>query len=70
MIWDAAMPPYTDIIAEDFASWSIYMTLDLYASFNQQQLHPNSRDMTTFDTPTGGRGGLTWQANWEFVKSF
>ena len=44
MIWNAAMPPYTDIVAEDFASQSIYMTLDLYASFNQQQLHPNSRD--------------------------
>ena len=50
---NAAMPPYTDIVAEDFAGRSIYTTLDLYVSFDQRQLHPNSRDMTTFNTPLG-----------------
>jgi len=50
---NAAMPPYMDIVAEDFAGSSIYTTLDLYVSFDQRQLHPNSRDMTTFNTPLG-----------------
>ena len=52
-IKNAAMPPYTDVVAEDFAGRSIYTTLDLYVSFDQRQLHPNSRDMTTFNTPLG-----------------
>ena len=50
-IKNAAMPPYTDVVAEDFAGCSIYTTLNLYVSFDQRQLHPNSRDMTTFNTP-------------------
>ena len=50
---NAAMPPYTDVVAEDFAGKSIYSTLDLYVSFDQRQLHPNSRDLTTFNTPLG-----------------
>ena len=50
---NAATPPYTDVVAEDFAGRSIYTTLDLYVSFDQRQLHPNSRDMTTFNTPLG-----------------
>ena len=50
---NAAMPPYTDVVAEDFAGRSIYSTLDLYVSFDQRQLHPRSRDMTTFNTPLG-----------------
>ena len=52
-IKNAALPPYTDVVAEDFAGRSIYTTLDLYVSFDQRQLHPNSRDMTTFNTPLG-----------------
>jgi hypothetical protein len=52
-IKNAAMPPYTDVVAEDFAGRSIYTTLDLYVSFDQRQLHPASRDMTTFNTPLG-----------------
>ena len=52
-IKNAAMPPYTDVVAKDFAGCSIYTTLDLYVSFDQCQLHPNSRDMTTFNTPLG-----------------
>ena len=52
-IKNAAMPPYTNVVAEDFAGRSIYTTLDLYVSFDQRQLHPNSHDMTTFNTPLG-----------------
>ena len=52
-VCNAAMPPYTDVVAEDFAGRSIYSTLDLYISFDQWQLHPNSQDMTTFNTPLG-----------------
>ena len=47
------MPPYTDVIAEDFAGRSIFTTLDLYVSFDQRQLHPASHDMTMFNTPLG-----------------
>ena len=52
-IKNAAMPPYTDVVTEDFAGRSIYTTLNLYVSFNQRQLHPNSCDMTTFNAPLG-----------------
>lgn len=52
-IKNAALPPYTDLVAENFAGRSIYTTLDLYVSFDQRQLHPASRDMTTFNTPLG-----------------
>ena len=52
-IRNSAMPPYTDLVAEDFAGKAIYTTLDLYVSFDQRQLHEKSRDMTTFDTPLG-----------------
>ena len=52
-IKNAAMPPYTEVVAEDFAARSIYTTLDLYVSFDQRKLHPNSRDLTTFTTPLG-----------------
>ena len=52
-IKNTAMPPYTNVVAEDFAGRSIYSTLDLYVSCDQRQLHPNSRDMTTFNTPLG-----------------
>lgn len=50
---NAAMPPYTEVVAEDFAGRSIYTTLDLYVSFDQRQIHEKSRDMTTFNTPLG-----------------
>ena len=50
---NAAMPPYTEVVAEDFAGRSVYTTLDLYVSFDQRQLHEKSRDMTTFNTPLG-----------------
>ena len=50
---NTAMPPYTSVVAEDFAGRSIYMTLDLYVLFDQQQLHERSWDMTTFNTPLG-----------------
>lgn len=52
-IRNAAMPPYTDVVAEDFTARSIYTTLNLYVSFDQRQLHPSSRDMTTLNTPLG-----------------
>jgi hypothetical protein len=52
-IKNSDMPPYIDTVAEDFAGRSIYSTLDLYVAFDQRQLHPNSRDLTTFNTPLG-----------------
>ena len=52
-IRNAAVPPYTEMLAEDFAGRGIYSTLDLYVAFDQRQLHERSRDMTTFSTPLG-----------------
>jgi transposase InsO family protein len=52
-IRNSAMPPYIEVVAEDFAGRSVYSTLDLYVSFDQRQLHERSRDMTTFNTPLG-----------------
>lgn len=52
-IKNAAMPPYIDIVAEDFAGCGIYTTLDLYVSFDQRQIDVRSRDLTTFNTPLG-----------------
>ena len=52
-IRNSTIPPYTDVVTEDFAGHSVYSTLDLYVSFNQRQLHPNSHDLTTFNTPLG-----------------
>jgi len=52
-IKNAAMPPYTEMLAEDFSGRSIYTTLDLYVAFDQRQLQERSRDLTTFSTPLG-----------------
>ena len=52
-IKNAALPPYTDLVAEEFAGCGIFTTLDLYVSFDQRPLHVRSRDMTTFTTPLG-----------------
>ena len=48
-----AAPPFTDVIAEDFAGRSVYTTLNLHVAFDRQQLHEASRDLTTFTTPLG-----------------
>lgn len=53
IIKNAATPPYTDVVAEDFAGRSVCTTRDLYVSVDQRQLHPNSRDMMTLNTPLG-----------------
>jgi hypothetical protein len=52
-IKNAAMPPYIDVVAEDFAGCGIFTTLDLYVAFDQRQIDVKSRDMTTFNTPLG-----------------
>lgn len=50
---NASLPPYTDVVAGDSAGRSIHTALDLYVSFDQRQLHSNSRDMTSLNTPLG-----------------
>ena len=54
-IKDATAPPYTDVIAEDFAGRAIYTTLNLCVFFDQRQLHPNSCNLTTFTTLLGAQ---------------
>jgi hypothetical protein len=68
-IKNSAMPPYTDAVAEDFAGRSIYTTLDLYVAFDQRQLHPDSRDMTTFDTPLGPQRLTVLPMGWTLSPS-
>jgi hypothetical protein len=52
-IRDAAVPPMTEQMAESFSSASCFTSLDLFVSFDQRLLHPDSRDYTTFQSPLG-----------------
>lgn len=52
-ILDPAVPPSVDTLAESFAGRACYTTLDLFVAFDQRKLHPDSRDLTTFQSPFG-----------------
>lgn len=52
-IKDSAVPPIVEPYAETFARRACYSVLDLFVGFDQRELHPDSRDLTTFQTPLG-----------------
>ncbi|KAJ2936233.1 hypothetical protein H1R20_g861, partial [Candolleomyces eurysporus] len=52
-IKDSAVPPTVEPYAESFAGRACYSVLDLFVGFDQRELHPDSRDLTTFQTPLG-----------------
>jgi hypothetical protein len=50
---DANLPPTVDEFAEEFAGCQLASLVDLYSGYDQQVLHPSSRDLTAFFTPLG-----------------
>jgi hypothetical protein len=52
-IRDPAVPPMTEQLAESFGGHSCYGSLDLFVSFDQRLVHPDSRDYMTFQSPLG-----------------
>ena len=52
-IRDPAVPPMTEQLAKSFGGHSCYGTLDLFVSFDQRLVHPDSHDYMTFQSPLG-----------------
>ena len=52
-IGDTAVPPITEQLIELFGARACYASLDLFITYDQRILHPDSRDPTTFQTPLG-----------------
>jgi hypothetical protein len=52
-IRDTAVPPMTEQLAESFGGHACYGSLDLFVSFDQRLVHPDSRDFMTFQSPLG-----------------
>lgn len=50
---DSAVPPNIEVLAESCGGRACYTELDFYVAFDQRQLHEDSRDLTTFQTPLG-----------------
>ncbi|RAQ98663.1 putative gag-pol poly protein [Stemphylium lycopersici] len=50
---DANLPPTADEFSERFAGCKIISLMDLFSGYDQITLHPDSRDMTAFQTPIG-----------------
>ena len=52
-IRDAGLPPNMDELTEDLAGCQIYTALDAFAGYDQITLHPESRDLTSFESYLG-----------------
>lgn len=52
-IKDSGLPPIIENYAESFGGRSCYAVFDLFVGFDQCALAPESRDLTTFQTPLG-----------------
>lgn len=52
-IRDAGVPPNMDEMTESLACRAIYTGLDAFAGYDQLELHPDSRDVTSFESPMG-----------------
>ncbi|KAJ3555802.1 hypothetical protein NP233_g12120 [Leucocoprinus birnbaumii] len=52
-IKDSGVPPIVENYAESFGGRGCYGMFDLYVGFDQRALAPESRDLTTFQTPLG-----------------
>lgn len=60
----AGVPPFTDQIAERFAARACGAIMDLYVGYDERKLHPDSRDLTTFQTPYGAKRLTTLPMGW------
>ena len=45
------MPPFVEHLAEFFARYAVYSMIDLFTGYDQHLLHPDSWDLTTFNSP-------------------
>ena len=52
-IKDAGLPPNLEDFVEPFAGFQCYTVFDLFWGFDARKLHPDSRDLTAFQTPLG-----------------
>ena len=52
-IQDSSTPPFVEHLAESFAGYVVYGMMDLFTGYDQCPLHPDSRDLTTFNSPLG-----------------
>lgn len=52
-IRDSGLPPLLENYVEEFGGAGIYTMLDLFVGYDHRALHPDSRDLTTFQTPIG-----------------
>ena len=52
-IQDSSTPPFVEHLAESFAGYAVYSMMDLFAGYDQCPLHPDSQDLTTFNSPMG-----------------
>jgi len=52
-IKDAGLPPMVEQYAESFGGRRCYGVFDLMVGFDQHALAPQSRDLTTFQSPLG-----------------
>ena len=50
---DAYIPPSAEEFAAGFAGMKVGSVMDFYSGYDQVTLHPESRDMTGFQTPLG-----------------
>ena len=51
MIQDLPMPPFVEHLAESFTRYAVYIMMDLFTGYDQCPLHPDSQDLTTFNSP-------------------
>ncbi|EEB89283.1 hypothetical protein MPER_12635, partial [Moniliophthora perniciosa FA553] len=52
-IQHSGIPPATYELANHFAGRACGGTLDLFVGYDERKIHPDSRDLTTFQTPFG-----------------
>ena len=52
-IQDSSTPPFIKHLAESLTGYVVYSMMDLFAGYDQHLLHPDSQDLTTFNSPLG-----------------
>ena len=60
----SGLPPATEELAEGFAGRACGGMFDLYVGYDERKLHPDSRDLTTFQTPFGAKRLVTLPMGW------
>ena len=63
-IQQSGVPPVPEHIAETFAGRACGSTFDLYVGYDEREIDPDSRDLTTFQTPFGAMRLTTLPMGW------